>query len=675
VIGNHQVGAWFAQPIRPMLLQLHDAKPLDEKDKQSASKMRHALHPKLAFARAGGSQAGNGQRDECKKRRRRTEYGEAEPGSRDPRHVCDRAGHLGTVPKVSGFRGGILIGDEWSRMSFLSIRAFDHSSIRELPALAGEQDHAGRLVSGALARPANVPRMNRQSDTVHAHARGEAMVIGRERLSVNDVLALARGELLAQLDPHPEYRALVARSRQAVERAEASGSDIYGVTTGVGASSGVAIPPELRDALATNLMRFHGVGTGQFLEPTVAGAVVALRLITLAKGHSGVRIELLERLCDFLNERLLPLVPEEGSVGASGDLTPLSYLAAAISGEREVTLRGRVMSAEAALAAVNLEPIRLLGKESLSLMNGTGVMTAIGCTNYERARRLARLAAAITAISVDVTHGNPAHFDPRVAEWKPHPGQVRSAAWIWDDLEAGSSRPRTPARLQDRYSIRCAPHVIGVAVDAITSTGRTLEIEINGIDDNSMVDPDTGEILHGGNFYGGHIAFAMDGLKSAIASVADLLDRQLALLCVPETSDGLSANLVAIADVSHHGFKAVQISTSALTAEALKLTMPATAFSRSTESHNQDKVSMGTIAARDCRRVIELAETVAVMLLLAGCQALDLRDGGSQLARPLALREAVRKVAGGVREDRRQDLDIARVLELLRDGSLPIGGY
>jgi histidine ammonia-lyase len=333
------------------------------------------------------------------------------------------------------------------------------------------------------------------------------------------------------------------------------------------------------------------------------------------------------------------------------------------------------MTAREALTALDLAPLLLLTKESLSLMNGTGVMTAIGCANYERAERLARLAAAITAISVDVTRGNPAHFDPRISDWKPHPGQVRCAAWLWDDLEAGAGRAGKPARLQDRYSIRCAPHVIGVAVDAITSAGRTLEIELNGIDDNPMVDPDTGDILHGGNFYGGHIAFAMDGLKSAIAGIADLLDRQLALLCVPETSDGLPANLVAVDDVSHHGFKAMQISASALTAEALKLTMPASAFSRSTESHNQDKVSMGTIAARDCRRIIELTETVAVIVLLASCQALDLREGGSQLARPLALREAVRKVAGGVDEDRRQDIDIARVLERLRDGSLPVGRY
>jgi histidine ammonia-lyase len=423
-------------------------------------------------------------------------------------------------------------------------------------------------------------------------------------------------------------------------------------------------------------MRFHGVGTGRILDETEAGAVVAVRLISLAQGHSGVREQLLERLCAFLNERILPRIPEEGSVGASGDLTPLSYLAAALVGEREVTHRGQVVPAARALDDTHLPPLALGPKESLSLMNGTAVMTAIACAVWERAARLARLAAAITAVVVDVTRGNRGHFDARIFELKPHPGQIRCAAWIREalEIEPGAALP-PPARLQDRYSVRCAPHVIGVLVDALEDARRTLEIEVNGVDDNPLVDPDNGDILHGGNFYGGHVCHAMDAVKAATASVADLLDRQLALLCVPETSDGLPANLVAVDDVSHHGFKAMQISASALTAEALKLTVPASAFSRSTESHNQDKVSMGTIAARDARRITELSETVASILVLAVCQALDLRDGGTRLRGPLALHKAVRKAVPMVSEDRRQDRDIDRILAMLRDDALPIGSF
>ncbi len=394
--------------------------------------------------------------------------------------------------------------------------------------------------------------------------------------------------------------------------------------------------------------------------------------MSLARGYSGVRPVVLERLCDLLNHRLLPRIPEEGSVGASGDLTPLSYVAAVLVGEREVTLRGRVAPAAEALAEVGIEPLALEPKESLSLMNGTAMMTALACIAFDRARRLARLASAVTAMAVEAVHGNRGHFDARLFELKPHPGQRLSAAWIRADLEHDGGHPvPAPARLQDRYSIRCAPHVVGVLLDALGFARRTLEIEINGVDDNPIVDPERGDVLHGGNFYGGHVCFVMDALKTAVASLADLLDRQLVLLCCPETSGGLAANLVA-GSVVHHGFKAMQISASALTAEALKLTMPASAFSRSTESHNQDKVSMGTIAARDCLRVLELAETVASISVLAVCQAADLREGESG-RRGRAIHDAVRRHVPMLREDRRQDRDIERVLALLRDGELPYG--
>jgi histidine ammonia-lyase len=230
--------------------------------------------------------------------------------------------------------------------------------------------------------------------------------------------------------------------------------------------------------------------------------------------------------------------------------------------------------------------------------------------------------------------------------------------------------------VQDRYSIRCAPHVIGVLLDALPSMRATIEIEVNGANDNPLFDPDTGDVLHGGNFYGGHIAYAMDGLKTAVANVADLLDRQLALLCNPTTNNGLPANLVArtSADrVAHHGFKAMQISASALTAEALKLTMPASVFSRSTECHNQDKVSMGTLAARDALRVAELTERVAAISLLAVCQAADKRGPATCRARTRAVLAAVRASVPTNTADRRQDVDIEGIVERLCRDELSVG--
>jgi histidine ammonia-lyase len=501
--------------------------------------------------------------------------------------------------------------------------------------------------------------------------------VGSGPVSVDEVLAIARGEVQVVLDPNPAFRARIVASQRAVTEQLRDGRPVYGVTTGVGASVSNEIASEHQDALPHHILRFHGCGTGRILGETEAAAVVAVRLISLAKGHSGVRWELLERLCELLNHRLLPRIPEEGSVGASGDLTPLSYLAATLVGEREATLAGRETTSGLALAELGLEPLQLAPKESLALMNGTTVMTALGCLALDRARRIARAAAALTAVLSQATHGNPEHFDARIFAWKPHPGSERCAAWIRSDLRGTDRRPAPrAARLQDRYSLRCAPHVIGVLLEAVDLAARVLDVEVNGADDNPLVDPDRGDVLHGGNFYGGHVAFAMDSLKAAVASVADLLDRQLCLLCMPETSGGLPANLVAGtgADAAtHHGFKAMQISTSALAAEALKLTMPAAAFSRSTESHNQDKVSMGTIAARDALRVLELSESVVAILVLAACQAVDLRGDEVTSRRALALHGSVRKVVPMLGADRRQDLDIHAVLELHRAGELAIG--
>ncbi|MCL4685731.1 aromatic amino acid lyase [Myxococcota bacterium] len=535
----------------------------------------------------------------------------------------------------------------------------------------------GATPEGATPEAATPEAATPETATPEATAResaagGADLLLGTRPLTIADVLALAHGRRRASLSDDPAQRRKLARSRAVVDEIQRRREPIYGVTTGVGASAGTAIPESLRDEMPHNLLRFHGCGTGRILDETEAAAVLTVRLATLARGYSGVRPLLLERLCELLNARVLPRIPEEGSVGASGDLTPLSYLAALVVGEREATVRGRVLRADEALAAAGLEPLALERKESLSLMNGTSVMTALACLCFERAERLARLAAAVTAMIVEATHGNPAHFDARLFALKPHPGQTRCAAWIRADL-AADGVPPAPARLQDRYSLRCAPHVIGVLLDALVQARPTLEIEINGVDDNPIIDPDRREVLHGGNFYGGHVAFVMDGLKTAVANVADLLDRQLVLLCVPDTSDGLPANLVAADNPAHHGFKAMQITASALTAEALKGTMPASVFSRSTESHNQDKVSMGTIAARDCRRILDLTETVAVIGLLAACQALDLRGTEPVARRGRALRDAVRKHASMVTEDRRQDLDIERVLGLYRDGALPIG--
>jgi histidine ammonia-lyase len=502
------------------------------------------------------------------------------------------------------------------------------------------------------------------------------LAVGETPLTIEDIVALACGDARPVLDPSPAVRERLRHGVAVLERRLARGEIIYGVTTGFGDSCETEVEAALALELPRNLVRFHGCGTGRTLLNEESAAVIAVRLATLARGWSAVREALVDRLCELLARRILPVIPEEGSVGASGDLTPLSYLAALVMGEREARVGGEEVPAADALARAGLAPLELAPKESLALMNGTSVMTALACLAFDRARRLARAASTITALASDVLRGEAAHFDARIFEAKPHPGQALCARWIREHLEYHPSAGRTAARVQDRYSIRCAPHVIGVLLDALPPMRRAIEIEVNGANDNPLVDPATGDVLHGGNFYGGHVAFAMDGLKTAVANIADLLDRQLALLCHPGTNNGLPANLVARkgADrAAHHGFKAMQISASALTAEALKLTMPASVFSRSTECHNQDKVSMGTIAARDALRILELTERVAAIVLLAACQAVDLRGLGECRPRTRAVHAEVRARVAVDTADRRHDGDIEAAVDLLRGGAPSLG--
>ena len=375
------------------------------------------------------------------------------------------------------------------------------------------------------------------------------VAVGDLPLTIEGVVALARGEARPVLDPSPAVRERLRNAVAALDRRLANGEVIYGVTTGFGDSCETAVEAELALELPGNLVRFHGCGTGRVLGDEEAAAVVAVRLATLARGWSAVREVLVERLCELLDRRILPVIPEEGSVGASGDLTPLSYLAALVMGEREARVDGKIVPAAEALARAGLAPLPLRPKESLSIMNGTSVMTALACLAFERARRLARPASTITALASDVLRGEASHFDARIFEAKPHPGQALCARWIREHLEYHPALGRTATRVQDRYSIRCAPHVIGVLLDALPAMRRSIEIEVNGANDNPLVDPASGDVLHGGNFYGEHIAFAMDALKAAT--------RQAGLL-VWEAHQ-LAASIGSVAAVSRAQTAAVEI--------------------------------------------------------------------------------------------------------------------
>lgn len=517
-----------------------------------------------------------------------------------------------------------------------------------------------------------------QSETLWQH-RG-VIRIGNTHLRIEDVTTIAAGEKIVQLSTEPQFVRRIQKGAQFLERLLLEEGVIYGVTTGYGDSCTVNVPIHLIGELPYHLLRFHGCGLGAYFPPDIGLAILAVRLNTLAQGYSGVRPLLLEQLVSLINHQIIPVIPEEGSVGASGDLTPLSYVAAALVGERNAYYQNSVEPIIDIYARLDLQPIDLKPKEGLAIMNGTAVMTAIACMAYRRAEYLTQLCARITAMASMALHGNDYHFDERLFAVKPHFGQNQVAEWIRTDLNGGEV-PRNSSRLQDRYSIRCAPHIIGVLQDSLPWMRSFIENELNSANDNPIIDGEGEHVLHGGHFYGGHIAFVMDSMKTCVANLADLLDRQMALLMDTKFNHGLPSNLSGSKKsraTINHGFKAVQISVSAWTAEALKLTMPASVFSRSTECHNQDKVSMGTIAARDCLRVIQLTEQVAAALLLATAQGVELRLQQGEVAAN-QLTSALMQMKSGIfkqfeflSEDRPLENDLRNMVRLIQKRAWPL---
>ncbi|NLN40133.1 MAG: aromatic amino acid lyase [Smithella sp.] len=500
-----------------------------------------------------------------------------------------------------------------------------------------------------------------------------ALLIDGGPVRYEDIVAVAKDGLPVAVSKSPGFLKKMARTEKALMKSIQQGVAVYGVNTGYGKSCGNRIGMKAVIKNAPNILRFHGCGTGDPIGIEETRAAILARIICLARGYSGVSVALLEQMADFLNAGITPVVPGEGSVGASGDLTPMSYIGATLAGERDVFYEGKIMPAAKAIKKAGLKPYKYQPKEPLSMVNGTTTMTGIAAIAVERAERILDAVLHATALSVHAMKGNAHHYHPVISEAKPFPGQVYAAKKIKKLLltrvAANLLEDDALETLQDPYSLRCAPQVLGVLYDGLVWIKKWVEIEANSSNDNPIFDPATGEVLMGGNFYGGHIAFAMDGLKAALASAADMCDRQVMLLVNPNLNRGLPGDLAAGNGNSgelYHGFKAMSIASSALAAEALKETMPAASFSRSTESHNQDKVSMGTIAARDAERVCTLTERVAAIHLLAAAQACDLRRNIQ--SRPLLAKtvQNIRQVSDHVTQDRPLDEDIERMCLVIR---------
>ncbi len=426
------------------------------------------------------------------------------------------------------------------------------------------------------------------------------------------------------------------RSRAVVDRLEAGEAPVYGVNTGVGMLADVRIPAADLAALQRNIVRSHAAGVGEPMTEAETRAMMLIRANVLAKGFSGIRPEVARRLCEMLNRRVTPVVPSQGSVGASGDLAPLAHMALVLIGEGRAVVGGEVLDGGEALRRVGLEPMELQPKEGLSLLNGTQAMLAVGTLELLEAERLADAADVICAMTLDGLKGTPRAFEARIHAVRPHPGQMRSAANLAKLLEGSEIRKShiTCRHVQDAYSLRCAPQVHGAVRDTLSEARRVFSIELNSVTDNPIVFED--EIVSGGNFHGEPLALPLDSMAVGLAALAGISERRIDRLVNPMLSEDLPPFLTNHAGLES-GFMMVQVTAAALCAENRVLATPASPGSITTSGNKEDFVSMGNAAAWKLKRVVENTRRVLAIELLAAARALDCR-------RPLESSPAIEKV-------------------------------
>ncbi len=494
------------------------------------------------------------------------------------------------------------------------------------------------------------------------------LIVGEAPLSIEDLVTLARRKPRLGLSPAAAEK--IRASRALLEGWIREGRKIYGMTTGFGALSDVAISTADAERLQENILMSHAAGVGSPLDEETVRAVIGLRVREFALGHAGLRLETVERLVELFNRGIVPVVPEKGSVGASGDLAPLAHLGLVLIGRGEAWVEGRRLGGREALAACGLEPLRLGAGEGLALVNGTAVMTAIGALAVHDAGRLARLIDLAAAMSLEVLMGSRMEFNPRIHALRPHPGQVASAANL-ERITRGSeiiSSHRDCSRIQDAYTLRCSPQVHGASRDAIAHARRVLEIEMNAATGNPLFFGDTSEFLLGGNFHGQPIALALDFLGIAAAELADVSERRIERLVNPQLS-GLPAFLVRDGGLNS-GFMIAQYTAAALVSENKVLAHPASVDSIPTSANKEDHVSMGTIAARQCRQIVDHAEHVVAIELLCAAQALDLFTNLKAGEGTRAAYRVIREAVPPLERDRVLADDIAAVLRLMRSGAI-----
>lgn len=498
----------------------------------------------------------------------------------------------------------------------------------------------------------------------------ETITLDGEHLTLAQLDTASRGA--ARVDLAPGARARMEACRGALERIVERGDALYGVNTGFGLLSDVAVDAAGMVRLQENLVRSHAAGFGEPFPAADARAMTLLRANVLARGHSAVRPVVVDSLVGVLNAGLAPWIPARGSVGASGDLAPLAHLALALMGEGRFLDGARSIPASEALAKAGLTPLRLASREGLALVNGTQAMTASGALTLMAAGQLLTQADIAGALTIDVLLGSARPFDERLAALRPHPGHAATAANV-RALLGGSGLLASHAgchQVQDPYSMRCIPQVHGAARDALSHARRVVEIEINAVTDNPIFFPETGEAIPGGNFHGQPVSIAMDLAAIALADTASISERRTERLLNPAVS-GMPAFLARRPGLES-GFMMAQVTAAALVSEAKGLAWPASVDSIPTGAGKEDHVSMGVTAALKARRALELVTGVIAIEVLCGAQALDHRRPLRSSAPLEAVHAAVRRAVPSLTDDRPPAPDIAALCSLLAEGALKV---
>jgi histidine ammonia-lyase len=500
-------------------------------------------------------------------------------------------------------------------------------------------------------------------------AQATAIRLTGDDLRLEDVWAVALEGVTAQLAD--AAREKMTAARELVEQSAGESHHVYGVNTGFGRFVSQSIPPELTRELQLRLLRSHACGVGEPYPDEIVRAAMLLRANTLAKGYSGARVEVVELLLACLEKGVLPEVPSRGSVGASGDLAPLAHLALPLVGEGRARVNGELVGGGDALAAVRLEPLVLEAKEGLSLVNGTQFMASFGALGIVRARRLAVAADVACALSLEALQGSRAAFVPEVHALRPLPGQRDSAANVLRLIETSAvmEAHRWCDKVQDAYSLRCAPQVHGAARDLLAYVEGTIATELNAATDNPLVLVDEDMVVSNGNFHGQPLAFGLDALAMAVAELASISERRIERLVNPSLSNGLPAFLAADGGLNS-GFMIPQYVAASLVSENKVLCHPASIDSIPTSAGQEDHVSMGNAAGLQAWQVLANSERALAIELLAAAQAVELLAPLAPGTGTGAARAFVRSLSPRLRDDRPLAADIETVATAIRDGSL-----